>query len=429
MPMRCPVLAVLLGLGSTAVTWAQVPAGGEFRVNTYTNGYQISPLVAVAPGGAFMAVWDSGGQDGSSTGVFAQRYDASGAPQGGEFRVNTTTSGTQSIRYGGAVADAAGNYIVVWFSSGPGQDGSGRGVVGRVFAPSGAPLTGEFLVNVFTAGRQTSPAVAAQPGGNFVVVWESANQDGSSYGVFGRRFNGGGVPLSGEFPVNVFVTGAQRAARVAADAAGNFVVVWMSDGQDGSQTGVFGRRFNASAAPIGGEFQVNVFTSNHQEYPVVAAAADGRFVVAWESGSDIADPVPTQDGNRFGIFARRYNASGVALTGDVQMNVYTTDHQHTPTVAALGNGSFVAAWYSQDQLGSNNTDTFARYVDGAGVPGPEFRVNTFTAGNQFLAMADADGSGNLLFVWDSVGQDGSLDGIYAQRYRGDVIFADGFQNE
>src|SRR5204862_5205006 len=47
---------------------------------------------------------------------------------------------------------------------------------------------GEFAVNTYTAGFQGPPAVAAAPSGDFVVVWPSLDQDGSQYGVFGQRF-------------------------------------------------------------------------------------------------------------------------------------------------------------------------------------------------------------------------------------------------
>ena len=49
--------------------------------------------------------------------------------------------------------------------------------------------------------------------------------DGSSSGIVGRRFDGAGTPLGGEFQVNTFTTGYQVTPAVAADGAGNFVVV------------------------------------------------------------------------------------------------------------------------------------------------------------------------------------------------------------
>jgi hypothetical protein len=44
-------------------------------------------------------------------------------------------------------------------------------------------------VNMYTTGRQDYASIAASPAGNFVVVWASAGQDGSSYGVFGQRYD------------------------------------------------------------------------------------------------------------------------------------------------------------------------------------------------------------------------------------------------
>src|SRR5262245_14982181 len=65
--------------------------GGEFQVNTYTGSQQATPSVAMDANGNFVITWHSD-QDGSGTGIYAQRYDSDGNPMGGEFRVNTYTS-------------------------------------------------------------------------------------------------------------------------------------------------------------------------------------------------------------------------------------------------------------------------------------------------------------------------------------------------
>ena len=115
--------------------------------------------------------------------------------------------------------------------------------VPRTARPQGGnPLGPEFLVNTETSGHQIFSSVAADPSGNFVVVWQSDLQDGSGFGIFGQRYLSGGAPLGPEFRVNTFTTGAQRKPSVAADTAGNFVVVWQSADQDGSGYGVFGQR-------------------------------------------------------------------------------------------------------------------------------------------------------------------------------------------
>src|SRR4029078_10190251 len=124
-----------------------------FQVNTYTTGPQAAPSVASDASGNFLVVWEEcNGQDGSGCGGFGQRVDASGVPQGGEFRVNSYTTGDQ---FPSAVtADGAGNFVVVWF--GVDQGGVYYDVFARRFDASGAPLASEFQVNTFTPGTQVA---------------------------------------------------------------------------------------------------------------------------------------------------------------------------------------------------------------------------------------------------------------------------------
>jgi hypothetical protein len=207
-------------------------------------------------------------------------------------------------------SDSSGNFVVVWTSSGgyylP------RDVFGQRFDSSGAPLGPEFRVNTYTADNQERPHVASDSSGNFVVVWQSYKQDGWFHGVFGQRYASTGEPLGPEFRVNSFTTNSQNYPAVTSDAFGNFVVVWESDYQDGSYSGVFGQRYDSHGNPVGGEFQVNTHTTFWQGQPSVASDASGNFVVAWSSY--------TQDGSGFGVFGQRFSAAceaSVQVKGDV----------------------------------------------------------------------------------------------------------------
>jgi hypothetical protein len=75
---------------------------------------------------------------------------------------------------------------VTWTSQG--QDGSGDGVFGQLYGPSGIPLGAEFRVNTHTTERQAYASVAFDGNSRFVVAWQSRNQDGSSEGIFAQRF-------------------------------------------------------------------------------------------------------------------------------------------------------------------------------------------------------------------------------------------------
>jgi hypothetical protein len=181
--LRCLSL-VLLAAAGPLVAQPGVPKGAEFRVNTYTTGYQKSPSVASDASGNFVVVWNSDRQDGSNNGVFGQRYASSGAPAGAEFQVNTFTSNAQGFPR--VASDAAGNFVVVWNSDT--QDGSNDGVFAQRYTSSGGALGAESRVNSHTTVSQTNPSVASDSSGNFVVVWQSSNQDGSFTGVFGQRY-------------------------------------------------------------------------------------------------------------------------------------------------------------------------------------------------------------------------------------------------
>jgi hypothetical protein len=52
--------------------------------------------------------------------------------------------------------------------------------------------------------------------------------------------------------VNTYTTGGQSAATLALDGGGNFVVAWQSAAQDGSDVGVFGQRYETPVTPLVG---------------------------------------------------------------------------------------------------------------------------------------------------------------------------------
>jgi len=154
----------------------------------------------------------------------------------------------------------------------------------------------EFQVNTFTRGNQFSSAVASDARGRFVVVWTSWQPDTLNH-VFGQRYDSAGNRSGAEFQVNTYTPSEQGYPAIASDASGNFVVVWDSDAQDGSDDGIFGQRYDSSGNRVGGEFQVNTYTTDSQRNPQVAWNANDGFVVVWTSYE--------QDGFTGGIFAQR----------------------------------------------------------------------------------------------------------------------------
>jgi hypothetical protein len=412
---RAAVLLLLMSALPFAAR-AQVPAGSEFQLNSYTTGDQggggqrVQGAVAVDGNGGFVVVWTSLGQDGSSSGVFGQRFNAAGVTLGPEFQVNSHTTSFQDSAV--VASDAIGNFVVVWRSFGQDNDSS-FGIFGKRFNASGLAQGAEFQVNSFTPDGQYRPSLASDASGNFVVVWVSRPQDGSEYGVFGQRFSASGERLGGEFQINSYTTGRQATPSVASDASGNFVVVWRSDYQDGSGYGVFGQRFSAAGLPQGSEFQVNTYTPGPQRIPAVASDSTGNFVVVWARGV----------GSVYHIFGQRFSAAGAPQGGEFQVSTDTTVFPFFPSVASDAHGNFTVVWRSSGFL----DDVFGRQYDAAGTPrGSEFRINSYTTNAQQWVSVASDPDGDFVVVWESPGQDGSGYGVFGQRY-GDLIFRDGFE--
>jgi uncharacterized repeat protein (TIGR01451 family) len=269
--------------------------GSEFAVNTYTTSSQARPAVATDGLGNFIVVWQSGtfsvpGPDGDNAGIEGQRFHADGTPAGGEFQVNTYTTGYQGQP--SVAADAAGGFVVAWDRID--SDFFNYEVVGRRFAADGNPVGDEFLV-----GSGTSPDVALQPGG-FVVAWDESPL--LFAGSAARRFAADGTPLGDFLDVGTFPETAGTV--VSSDADGDFVVAW-SNFYDSI---VEARRFAADGSPLGERFLLHTTTGSHGS-PDLASDAAGNFLAVWRRFSGGSS-----------IRGQRISSNGTFLGGEFQVN-------------------------------------------------------------------------------------------------------------
>ncbi|EIC29289.1 DUF4347 domain-containing protein [Methylomicrobium album] len=416
--------------------------GNEFQVNTTTASDQWYPAVAALHDGGYLVTWESSGQDGSGTGIYGQRYAANGSTVGGEFRVNTTTASDQQYPAVAALND--GGYLVTWQSWN--QDGSD--IYGQRYAANGSTVGGEFQANTTTTNNQDTPAVAALDDGGYLVIWQSI-QNGSDYDIYGQRYDAGGSAQDVEFRVNTTTASDQTYPAVAALNDGGFLVTWTSYGQDGSGWGIYGQRYDADGNALGGEFQVNTTTADSQYDPAVAALNDGGYLVTWISYG--------QDGSDRGIYGQRYDVDGqpvgslkligspkndsLSIAADTALPVMLLGEAGNDILSGGGGndrllggpGEDIAQYagnradyqFSLDPQGhvtvrdthmadgDEGTDTLLddltlRFADGDYVATPqirggEFQVNTTTASDQWYPAVAALNDGGFLVTWQSFG--------------------------
>jgi len=159
------------------------------------------------------------------------------------------------------------------------------------------------------------------------------------------------------------------------------------------------------------ETQVNTYITGDQRFPQITTLSDGGWVITWRSFG--------QDGDGYGIYAQAYNADGTTQGAEIQVNTYITSQQDAPQITALGDGGWVITWESSGQDGSGDGIYAQAYNADGTTQGAEVQVNTQTLGIQTIPLITALGDGGWVITWRSIGQDGSEFGIYAQAYNAD----------
>ena len=311
------------------------------------------------------------------------------------FKINTYTLGRQ--HYPSAAADG-NEYIVAWESKD--QDGNGSGIFAQRITETGVKEGAEFTINTYTTDDQWYPVVSSN-GDRFIVVWDSEGQDLNGTGLFAQALSGGGF-MNNEFKINTYTYGDQIEPVIVSNGQ-TYYVCWNSNGQDTSLNGVFGQLIDSSGTKIGQEQRLNDYLQDNQQYPKTASNGKTYFVV-WESDG--------QDGEGEGVYGRVIDNDGSFLTTEIMLNDYTPSDQWAPVVISNGY-SYLAVWSSKGQDGSDS-GVYASLFDNEGNKiKNEFRINIYTTGQQVSPMLSSGGE-NYLIAWTSYCVSGLDSNVYAR---------------
>jgi len=112
------------------------------------------------------------------------------------------------------------------------------------------------------------------------------------------------------------------------------------------------------------------------------------------------------------VFGQRHASSGAPLGPEFRVNAYTPYLQLCRGVAADSSGNFVVVWGDYGGRGC-----FRSSLTSSGIPlGVQFRVNGCTTSFQLFPSVTSDPVGNFVVAWESLGQDGSHNGVFGQRF-------------
>jgi len=258
---------------------AGAPIGEDFAVGD-SPGEGNNPEVTVLAGGGFVVTWENDGH------IEAQLFGANGAKAGGDFPVSGGEPGMADPQ---VAALESGGFVIVWTRH-AGLDAVGfRGVFAQVYDSSGAPVGGEIMVSPEGPSTQVSLDVGALAGGGFVVTWASKNGDGDGMAVRAQVYDCEGAPLGAGLTVNTIAADDQIQPVVTGLASGDFVIVWADGSGSGGDTDPFAIRSQLFhyAAPIEGSWRDELLRGSALEDEIYGYGGDDEL--RGGAGNDLLD--------------------------------------------------------------------------------------------------------------------------------------------
>jgi hypothetical protein len=289
--------------------------------------------------------------------------------------------------------DSAGNAIVLWR-----QFVSGQPVVHLNYARY-APNTG------WQAPAQASSAsgdlsverLAVDAQGNAVAVWVLTGSGGSNdKRVFASNLIAGTWSTPLQLSTGSF---AARDPQVAITPAGDAIVTWTQLDTGGAANSILSARFVAGAWLASDLIEQG---SANASKPQVAIDSNGNAVVVWNQ-FDLNTSQTT-------IWANRYTTTSGWGTA-AQLETTNTASNPNPQVASDASGNVIAVWQQSD--GTRTNIWASRYSLGSGW-GVATLLETDDAGAATVPQITSDTSGNAIAIWQQ--SDGTRTNIWTNRF-------------
>lgn len=354
------------------------PLGLPRPLYTAEPGELLLNVDAVSEGSkGFLVAWSS--VTGTAFRILAQPFDLFTNPRSGAFQVNQVETQAAQPR---VAVQSSGEALVTWID---GRENGNFDVWARRASDVGAVRGPEFRVELDNSGQAGGAVPVAHADGGFSVVWSDQRLTPPFWPtVSAQRFDAAGGRVGGTVELTRAVWNIQVAPAVAADPAGNLLVLWSGIELD-PDGGVMGRFFSPSWQPEGDIFRVSTEREFNQTEPALAADSHGGFTATWSSGEEpyIVTPPPVewqgQDGSSYGVFGQRLEALGpapcdrgseVLCLGDngrfqVRVRWKKPDGEEGTGKAAPLTGDTGAFWF----FGDANLELLIKVLDGRHVNG------------------------------------------------------------
>jgi hypothetical protein len=246
------------------------PLGDRHPIGSGNSGFESSPaLVGILDGEAIVA-WRHEGVEGQ--GIWIRRVDADGAPVTEPLQV------ADEGRRPSLAAFEDGTALVLWDRFDETLDR--RVLSARLIAPDGLPYGPTIDVTDGPVAVQTPPRVAASEGA-FLVAWQGApdEQGAPRTRIRGRLISVGGSFLGEELVISSDLGEAHSSPAVAANPGGPFLVSWM-EWDRGFRTALWGSLVDGDGT-VGEAVMLTHTTLAGQWVTSLEPGRDADFLASW----------------------------------------------------------------------------------------------------------------------------------------------------
>jgi hypothetical protein len=282
------------------------------------------PQVTTDAAGNWVALWDSTenldldadtvGDIGTDTDILMARSTDNGTTWTAPAALNTnaSTDSGEDIRPQ-VTTDGGGNWVAVWESNdtlGEGDIGTDYDILVADSTDNGATWSAPYALNTNAAtdsGEDEYPQVTTNAAGNWVAVWQSYDDLGSTIGtdadILVARSTDNGVSWTAPAALNTNAasdSGIDGRPQLTTDGAGNWVAVWESNENLGGTIGTDADILVARSTDNGATWTAPAALNTHAAsdsgadlWAQVTTDGAGNWVAAWMSSDDLDGAIGT----------------------------------------------------------------------------------------------------------------------------------------
>ena len=388
-----PAAAESSETGQIRAEKGSVALSAESRWNTpllLQNGDVSSLELVMNSSGNGMALWREKSKRGS---YLNSRYYSKSNGWGPVTVVNP--DGEKRTREATLAMDESGNIIAIWIQYGGNTKAglySSRYTLASGWDDAVLIATGEL-----NHGVDAEPKIAMDASGNAVVIW--LVQNGSRSDVWSNHYRVG-TGWGRAVLIETADKGSASQLQLAVAKNGDAMALWEYGNESGSNSVVYSNRYSLNKGwGVAASLTPNIVGTAHS--PQISMTANGSALAVWESASD----------NSRGLSSRFYSVG----SGWGNTSFITDDGVSAfwPQIKMDVSGNAVAIW---EQLNERSEIWCSRYASAEGWDSAgRVDKNQRLASSASKPQLSIDASGNVTAVWKQEGES-TKDRIYSSRY-------------